>query len=446
MRAGDIVGRRFRIVREAAHGGMGTVYRADDLEAGGPVAVKVMRRTDALDNAVATGRFAREIAVLASLDDPRVVRYIAHGTLDDGRPFLAEEWIDGTSLADQLDAEGLTVGASAAVVAEIAAGLAVAHARGIVHRDVKPANVLFVGGDLGRVKVIDFGIARRSGDEVQLTRTGTVVGTPGYISPEQARGAVDLDARSDVFALGCILYECLTGRPAFAGRSLTAVRSKVLLYHPPAPDQLIPHVVPDLSALVGRMLAKNPDDRPPDGAAVAAALARFTGLAGEPPEPSGRAITVPGFATRPTVDTRDTGLVACVVIADTMVATIDESALQAAVARHGGKVELLAGGTVVVCPSPLDDTADQVVHGARCALALRPLVVGPIVLCAAGGGHGLDEALEEGSSALSEQTTRTSGDPDHAVRVDRGFATLLRDHGFRVVHGADGHTYLSAGG
>src|SRR5688572_33088733 len=118
MKPGDLVGGRFRIEREAAHGGMGTVYRADDLEAGRAVAVKVMRRTDVLDDAVATGRFAREIQLLASLDDPRIVSYVAHGTLPDGRPFLAEEWIDGESLSERLDAEGLTAGESASVVAE----------------------------------------------------------------------------------------------------------------------------------------------------------------------------------------------------------------------------------------------------------------------------------------------------------------------------------------
>jgi eukaryotic-like serine/threonine-protein kinase len=455
MNAGDVVGDRFRIEREAAHGGMGTVYRAHDLATDTPVAVKVMRRTDVLDDAVATGRFAREIELLAQLDDPRIVSYVAHGTLKDGRQFLAEEWIDGESLGERLDAEGLTAGESAAVVAEVAAGLAIAHARGIVHRDVKPPNILFVEADLLRVKVIDFGIARRAGDDFHLTRTGTFVGTPGYISPEQARGEPDVDARTDVFALGCILYECLTGRPAFAGRSLTAVRTKVLVYDPPAVDRVVHGVPVELTAVLGRMLIKDAARRLRDGAEVAAALAPFARLRDDRDELRRSTHVAPvtdvipaGPPTRRdqavTMDTRDAGVLACVVIGE---GAGDVPALLRAASPHHGRVELLAGGTVIMTPPATLLPSEQVVCAARAAVALRPHLSGPIILCGAATGSldDLGEAIDLGATALSGESARPmlEGAAHRGVRLDRAFMTLLRDEGFVVIE-ENGELFLVA--
>ena len=454
MNPGDVVGDRFRIEREAAHGGMGTVYRAHDLATDTPVAVKVMRRTDVLDDAIATGRFAREIELLAALDDPRIVSYVAHGTLKDGRQFLAEEWIDGESLSERLDAEGLTAGESAMVVAEVAAGLAVAHARGIVHRDVKPPNILFVEADLAKVKVIDFGIARRAGDDFHLTRTGTFVGTPGYISPEQARGEPDVDARTDVFALGCILYECLTGRPAFAGRSLTAVRTKVLVYDPPPVDRIVHNVPVELTAVLGRMLAKDITLRLHDGADVAAALAPFARLRDDRDEqrrtsPHVAAATdlIPGPPTRRdavTFDTRDAGVLACVVIGE---GAGDAAAILRAVSPHQGRIELLSGGTVLLTPPATLLPADQIVCAARAAVAVRPHLSGPIVLCGAATGalDDLGEAIDLGATALSGEAARPMlPDATHrGIRLDRAFVPLLRDQGFVVVE-ESGELFLVA--
>jgi hypothetical protein len=441
MEPGDVVGGRFRLEREAARGGMGVVWRARDRD-DALVAVKVMRRSETLDEAIATGRFAREIELLASLDDPRIVRYITHGALDDGRPYLTVEWIDGESLADRLDGEGLTAGESATVVAEAAAGLAVAHACGIVHRDVKPANLLFTAGDLALLKIIDFGVARRAGDEVHLTRTGTFVGTPGYISPEQARGSPELDPRSDVFSLGCVLFECLTGRPAFAGRSLTAIRSKVLLYEPPAADRMVAGVPHELAELARQMMAKDPSLRPRDGREVADALAEFTGIPGDVRQrgphvapatdvmptslPPTRA-DVPVIATG---ETRDGGVVACVVIADGGLG-IDLQAVRLAVARHGGNLEIVAGGTILVTPPATLSPAEQVVRGTHAALALRGLVDGPIVVVGPSSPTDLDTCLDEAVATLSDEITRPPRD-DRSVRVDRAFAALLRDHGFII--------------
>jgi hypothetical protein len=451
VQPGDTVGGRWRIVREAGHGGMGTVYRAADVDDGAAVAIKVLRRTEALDDALASGRFAREVEVLASLDDPRIVRYVAHGTADNGRPFLVEEWVEGESLGQVLDGDGLTPGEAARVIAAVAAGLAAAHAGGIVHRDIKPDNLLFVGGDLAQVKIIDFGIARRGDEAFPITRTGSFVGTPGYVSPEQARGNQVLDGRSDVFSLGCILYECLTGRPPFAGRTVTAVRAKVLMIDPP-PIALFCDDVPDaLTALVGKMLAKSPDDRVAGALEVAAAIAPFTSLAGarRPGHSTGETAAIgpriggTDVDTVATIDTREAGLLACIVIAEAS-GPVGAARLRAAIAPFGGRLETLAGSTVLVTAPPTLLPSEQVVVAARCALAIRPMVAGPIVLSGVADAPRADTlsmAIDDGVGTLSRAAART--EPfDDAVIVDRCFAAPLREAGFAIEQAADGATLL----
>jgi len=459
VQAGDIVDDRWRIADEAGHGGMGTVYRALDLATGEVVAIKILRRTESLDDEIASGRFEREIEVLQALIDPRIVRYIAHGTTEDQRPYLVEEWIDGRSLASLLAAEGLTIGDSARVIAQVAAALADAHSHGIVHRDLKPDNLLFVDGDLAQLKVIDFGIARRGGDARRLTRTGTFVGTPGYVAPEQARGSAQVDARCDVFALGCILYECLTGRPAFAGRGVTAMRAKVLLFDPPPAAEVIADVPPALSDLVTRMLAKAPAERPADGAEVAALLAPFMSLTGG--RRGARAITdapehtdITDIETVASVDTRHGAHLACLVLAESDRAGVDErdqlARLRTAVAAHGGRLEVLGGGTVVVTAPPMLLPTEQLVRAAHCALALRPLVPGPVLLCGA-AAHDTDtaETLSRAIDDGIETLLRTSGRRDlpvDAVQIERGFASALREAGFDVEHDPLGAAYLRTTG
>ena len=245
---GTRLGARFEILEEIGRGGMATVYRARDLRSGVPVAVKVLRAGDAED----VERFAREVILLRELAHPGIVRLVADGRALGGASYLVEEWIDGESLRARLRRGGLDVAESVAVVRAAAEALSEAHAKGIVHRDVKPENLLFPRA--GGLKVVDFGVARRLDD--RFTRTGVAVGTPAYMPPEQARGDRDLDARVDVFALGCVLYECLTGE-AFTGGT-----RELGLGAPPA-----------LVALVLRMLAERRELRPADAGEVAAALA-----------------------------------------------------------------------------------------------------------------------------------------------------------------------------
>ena len=229
---GEVVGGRFELLAEAGKGGMGSVYRAHDRRTGDLVAVKVLSDwgTDALP------RFLREAEILAGIEHPGVVRYVAHGESGNGKAYLAMEWLEGEDLEQRLAREPLTVGEAVALAARVADALAAAHQRGIVHRDIKPSNLWLLRRRLDAVKVLDFGIARVKSAPQALTRTGVFMGTAAYMAPEQVRSARDVGPAIDVFALGCVLYECLVGEPPFTGEHLAAVLVKILMEDPPSLD------------------------------------------------------------------------------------------------------------------------------------------------------------------------------------------------------------------
>src|SRR5882724_5001409 len=167
------------------------------------------------------------------------------------------EWLDGEDLRARLLRGPLPVGEAVTLATRVAEALGAAHARGIVHRDLKPPNLFLPGGRIDQVKVLDFGVAYHEG-HTQLTRTGTMIGTPGYIAPEQARTHSRIDARADVFALGCVLFQCLTGVPPFEGDTTAAVLAKILFGASPRVSELWPDVPEILNTLVAQMLAKDP--------------------------------------------------------------------------------------------------------------------------------------------------------------------------------------------
>ncbi len=272
MTPGEVLGGRFELLAVVESGGMGAILRAHNRLTGERVAVKILHPGAGAD------RFLLEARTLADLAHPAIVRYVAHGLTPEGEPYLAMEWLDGEDLAHRLPRLALTTGEAIALVRGTAEGLAVAHAAGVVHRDVKPANIFLVGGDPGRAKLIDFGIARLQGGGAGMTRTGMTVGTVGYMAPEQVSGAPSIDARADVFALGCVLFECLTGRPAFAGEHAIAVLAKLIRDEVVRVREVRPDVPPALDDLCARMLAKAPADRPADGAAVARELRALSRL------------------------------------------------------------------------------------------------------------------------------------------------------------------------
>ena len=230
MQLGERLGDRFELVQQVGTGGMGEVFLARDPATGEVVADKVI--SDARGHRGA--RFAREVELLAELSHPGIVRYISHGETPEGELYLVMEWLEGEDLSQRLEREPLTVGEAVQLVTRVAQALGAVHARGIVHRDLKPGNLFLPVGRIDQVKVLDFGIALRAGGAA-LTRTGVMIGTPGYMAPEQACDQGEVDARADVFARGCVRYMCLTGSPAFEGDS--AIVAKILFGEAPDPHR-----------------------------------------------------------------------------------------------------------------------------------------------------------------------------------------------------------------
>ena len=265
---GQILGNHFELLAEAARGGMGSVYRGRDLRTNRMVAIKVLNLSNASDHI----RFERECSVLAGLHHPNVVGYVAHGASPEGTRFLVQEWVDGITLSTQIQTLGLTARDAIKVAIGVSDALGAAHALGAVHRDVKPANIILDAGDPDRVKLVDFGIARMEADAGVLTRAGILVGTPSYMAPEQARGLVEITPAADVWALGCVLYEAVSGRKAFPGRSPEAILAKAVLHEPARLDSIAPEIPFEFANFVHSMIAKRVEGRPRDGGAVAHAL------------------------------------------------------------------------------------------------------------------------------------------------------------------------------
>ena len=265
----------FHLLHLLGEGGMGRVFEAEEVVLNRRVALKVMHAHVAA-RPDARQRFLREARAAAAIHHDHVVPVFQVGEAD-GVPFLAMPLLAGESLEARLRRDGpLPVGEAVRIAREAAEGLAAAHARGLIHRDVKPAN-LWLEAPTGRVKILDFGLARaEEGDG--LTHQGAILGTPGYMAPEQIDGE-ELDARCDLFSLGCVLYRTLTGRPAFEGKTITALLSAATQQNPTPPAALNPAVPEALSALVMRLLAKDREARPADAATVVNVLAAI----GTPP-------------------------------------------------------------------------------------------------------------------------------------------------------------------
>jgi eukaryotic-like serine/threonine-protein kinase len=262
------LGERYRVERILGEGGMATVYLAEDLKHHRKVAVKVMRPE--LAATLGADRFLREVEIAAQLNHPHVLPMYDSGT-SDGVLYYVMPYIEGESLQARLRREGqLPVEEAVRLAREVAEALAHAHGRGIIHRDIKPANILLSGG---HALVADFGIARAVGAQGEaLTRTGLAVGTPQYMSPEQATGGHEVDGRADVYAVGAVLYEMLAGEPPFTGPTPHAVLARSLTEAPRTLSATRQNLPPRLDALVAQTLAKSAADRPASASAFAEAL------------------------------------------------------------------------------------------------------------------------------------------------------------------------------
>ena len=401
---------RFELGERVGAGGMGTVYRATDRMTGATVAVKLLREVRPAD----VERFRKEGALHAQLSHPAIVRYVDHGVTSSGQPYLATEWIDGPTLHSWLAAGPISVDDALTLLRRVAAALGAAHARGIVHRDVKPSNVICPGGRLAEAKLLDFGIARRADDVHGLTQTGVIVGTPGYLSPEQARADRNIDPRADVFGLGCLAYECVSGKRPFAGEHVMAIRLRVLLSVPPPLAEVAPSVPRWLADLIHAMLAKAPDGRPADGAAVLTAL-------------GGAAI--PAAAPSPTAWPELAGSFVLLGSPDEVVADVDaaRAGVDELATAHGGAGMVMADGGFLIVFGAGDDAAHR---AARCALAIRSQTADVAMRIARLPSEGIERAIEEHIAALIASGLRSVFDPGasgQAITVDAMIAPPLAD-------------------
>ena len=424
-RSGEVIDDRFMIEQLAGAGGMGQVYRARDRRSGGLVALKVMHGAESLE----IERFAREAHVLATLSHPGIVRYIDSGTTTEGEPYLVMEWLSGETLGARLQRTSITLAETLSLGRRVASALGAIHRRGVVHRDIKPSNVFLRGSTIDEVALIDFGMARRPVADPKLTATGTMLGTPGYIAPEQVYNVSNLDGRADIFSLGCVLYRCLSGRAPFRGPDALRMLLSLTPNQLPRLRELRPSIPRELDDLVARMLSKSPDDRPYSGDTVAAEL-----LAIEESDPTSLAVTGPRNVLTE-IMAAERRLVCLVVarapdrrLARPLHATereAQERALRAAVERHRGKLEILSDGFLLVIVTNSDAATDLAARAARCALAVRQVLGNGSVVVVAGRevlGPGLPESeLLDRAVDLLDATARRA-----AVRIDELTSGLLQ--------------------
>jgi serine/threonine-protein kinase len=277
---GTLLADKYRVDRVIGRGGMGMVIGATHLHLQQPVALKFLL-PELVGNPSLVERFVREARASAQLRSEHVCRVADVGTFQNGVPYIVMELLEGSDLASLLQQRGpLPVQQAADYVLQACAGIAEAHALGIVHRDLKPANLFLTRRPDGTplIKVLDFGIAKAQGDRnFSLTQTSAVLGSPGYMSPEQLRSTRDVDARSDVWAIGVILYELVSGRPPFTGETITELALHIAMDPPPP---LVGRLPQGFDLVVNRCLAKDPGQRYPDLANLAHALAVYAGPSG----------------------------------------------------------------------------------------------------------------------------------------------------------------------
>ncbi len=425
----------FELLRQIGVGGFGTVYEARDKLDGRIVAVKVLHAIDAS----AASRFEREVSLLSGLEHPSIVRYLGHGRTTEDRPYLAMEWLQGQTLEARLESGALAVEEALLVARCVIAGLEQAQRLGIVHRDLKPGNLFLVRGNAAETKILDFGLARRLDDADAFTRTGVAIGTPHYMSPEQARGERLLDLASDIFALGSVLYECLTGaRPFETGHAL-ATLMMICVQEPPRIESRRPDVPTMFARLVHAMLSKAPVNRP-ILTVIASELAYLIARTRDQTaaetqqlvlhaEPASRALT-------PSSEQR---VLSALFLghAGPSEAALDP-ALKTLLPTFGARGERLLDGSRILMLDSHVTAGEQALAAARLALALRALVAVPMVLCT--GRALVDRRLPLGD--LIERGARLLGDPQgEDILLDEASAALL-DTRFEIGGAEDRRTLL----
>ncbi len=279
LEAGHVIDGKYRLVRIIGTGGMGAVYEGENVLIRRRVAIKILHAAST-SSADSVRRFEREAQAAGEIGNDHILEVLDIGSLPNGDRYLVMEYLDGETLAERIERYGrLTPGQIAPIARQFLTALVSAHAAGIIHRDLKPENIFIVRSKAGRtdfVKLIDFGISKFSRPfaegEQRMTRADAVLGTPVYMSPEQARGASETDVRSDIYSCGVILYESVTGQLPFDGESFNDLMFKIALSDAPSPLSVLPSLDPEFSDIINRAIARNPNKRFPSAQEFADAI------------------------------------------------------------------------------------------------------------------------------------------------------------------------------
>ena len=409
----------FRIARKIGQGGMGAVYEAWDVSLDRRVAIKMLR-DDVTRSKAQEDRFLREARAQAKLNHPHVVHihYIGRRPSSEGEGalYFAMEHIEGETLEEVIERdEKLDPETARTYMIQVARGLRAAYRAGIIHRDVKPSNLMI--GDEGLVKIADFGLAKPLADDAQITQDGAMVGSPLYMSPEQARNE-ELDARSDMYSLGASFFQLLTGRPPFRGSTALAVVAQHLQDKPPKVRELRPEVPEALARVIDRLLAKSPKDRFADYDELVAALERAA------PQRSAYA----GFWTRAAATTLDTvlagGLIAAIgwpgLVIHLVYTTVAHAFWGQTLAKYVLRIQVrsrLGGGPIGLKRSLIRTVASL----------WAPTLAGLMILYARGAPE-LVETIEQ----LRPQEVDRVQNLVVALAISNGFMTLLYGSGLAL--------------
>jgi tetratricopeptide (TPR) repeat protein len=459
---------RFRLEGERIAGGMGMVYRGIDLSTNEIVAVKISTSF----GSQLGERFQQEANCLATIAHPAIVRYIAHGKTNHGEHYLVMEWLDGETLEDRLARGPINLGASVQMIRRVAEALAVAHQHGVIHRDIKPANIFLPGKDMSKIKLLDFGIARRLFDpaSLRLTQAGSALGTPMYMSPEQAQGSLDVDARADVFSLGCVFFECLTGTPPFMADSTTGALARLATEEIVDVKSRCAGLPARLSGLVVRLMAKRPEDRPSTMTEILAELGKITAemrttgifpiVSKERRAPKDASLLVEtgerrlvavivvsplaSPAARYHLDAGTTADLGNLLARDLSDAEFNEANLDRIardIAPFGANIRRLANGAFVVTMTGEAQTTplDLAVRAARCGLKVK--LARPDLALGISLGHAIKEAELRTGHLIDSAVRLVSKQHPGSIHVNDEIKRLL-DARFEIVVEQDGRSRL----
>ena len=447
---GSVFAHRFVIEKRMQSGGMGLIFRSRDRQTNRPIALKLLqRKSDRLE----VDRFMAEARTLSELRHPAIVAYVAHGISSEGQAYLAMEWLEGEDLAHRLRRLRTNVPEAVSLLTAVAAALQVAHQAGLVHRDLKPSNLFLRNGQIEQVTLIDFGLAQRSIGS-QETQNGVVVGTPEYMAPEQARGEPQVGPSADIFSLGCVMYECLTGQPPFVSEHIAAVLAKILFEEAPPLQDVQPDVPSALCKLVARMLIKNPQARIQDATELLAAIAAMGELPIDP-----KSIRVGSTGGGFELAGAEQALVSVVIAqarssrpaeritldpVEGASAQTQNASVRDALLMLGVTVECMIDGSLIATIVRQGAATDQAIHAARCALLIKERWPDAVVALATG------RAVVEGNTILGEVLGRVgmmldaeqSVPAQTAVRIDETTARLVESY-FAVVRAGSDHLFLT---